>query len=410
MPAGDVALVVVPAEEGQSPGARFAVVDERGTLFGGALPFRPNHVRLGRRADGGVVTAFADLRLNSKVSKPRDAREPLRVYLDSGLVYQSEKAWDFDIADDGSSFFAVEPLAGEVSRLVIHNLDLGTETHHDLGAAWNPFTEAEGPYGASYSRDGREVTFWPPQERDGVLGDYWFYPVDGGPPRVVRALSDRKGMPRRPNTAANGYGDEEGPQRAEVWRRIVPMGIVSLAQAPNGPWLALGDGGTRVLTINTSTGDFALVFPTLEDARLHVPEHLWRGKVAGTGGMNFLQWAWASAALERLRGVLGPEATVEDVGILGGFWFEDGNRLVLSRSIGSHPDMRTVHDVFDMDTVEVDGGPAFRLEKDHMPCGLGGLRGLDVRGGRLVYPGPSAAPTGDRAWIGANPVDDEQIP
>ena len=126
MPAGDVALVVVPDRDGGEPGARFAVLDDRGTLFGGELPFRPNHWRLGRRADGGVVTAFAALRLNSMVSRPPESPEPLRVYLDGGLAYESEKAWDFGVAYDGSSFFAVEPMAGAASRLVIHNLDLGS--------------------------------------------------------------------------------------------------------------------------------------------------------------------------------------------------------------------------------------------------------------------------------------------
>lgn len=183
-----------------------------------------------------------------------------------------------------------------------------------------------------------------------------------------------------------------------------------MGASPDGPWLALREGAGRVLVLDTSTGDLALSFPTLEDVRQWIPEDLWRAKLAGTGGMNFVQWAWASVSLERLRGVLGPEASVEDVGSLGGMWFEDGNRLVLSRSIGSYPDLRRVYDVFDMDTVEMDGGPAFRLQKDDMPCGLGGLRGLDVRGGRLVYPGPRAAPTSDRSWTVAAMVDAEEIP
>ena len=319
MPAGDVALVVVPdaAAGGPPAGARFAVLDGSGTRFAGELPFRPNHWRLGRRADGGVVTAFADLRLNSEVSKPPDAPEPLRVYLDGGLVYRSEKAWDFGVARDGSSFFAVEPLAGRASRLVIRNLDLGAESHHDLGGELNPLSASDSPYGASYSRDAGEVTFWPPQQRDGVLGDYWFYPVGGGAPRVVRAVSARTGAPLREDMAADavdprmvrvervagrseerlvfdssevvyhvadksptwrgggpfevakyaygGYGGTGGPGRTELWRRVVPMRIATWARAPDGPWLALGDGGRRVLVLDTATGDHALAFPTLED-------------------------------------------------------------------------------------------------------------------------------------------------
>lgn len=461
MPAGDVALLVLPGGAGEpGAGARFAVLDERGTLFGGDLPFRPNHWRLGRRPDGGVVTAFGDLRLNSKVSRPPESPEPLRVYLDGGLVYKSEKAWNFGVARDGSSFFAVEPLAGRASRLVIRNLDLGVEIHHDLGAEFNPFTPAESPYGASYTRDAAEVAFWPPQQRDGVLGDHWFYPVGGGDPRVVRAVSARTGMPLRSNAAADsvdprmvriervedrredrlvfdssevvyhiadksptwrgggpfevaryaygGYGSADGPRRAEVWRRTVPMHVATWSRAPDGPWLALREGARRVFVLDTSTGELVLTFPTVEDAARRVPERLrWR-QVPDGGGMNHWQWAWASATLARLRGVLGPEATVGDVGSLGGSWFEDGNRLVLSRSIGEYPDIRTVHDVFEMETVGVDGGPAFRLEKDDVACGLGGLRGLEMRDGRLVYPGPRAAPTSDRAWIEREGVVDER--
>ena len=451
MPAGDVALVVVPDIE--SPGARFAVLDGDGTLFGGDLPFRPNHWRLGRRADGAVVAAFADRRRNSKVSRPPESPEPLWVYVDGGLAYESEKAWDFGVARDGSSFFAVEPLAGEASRLVIHNLNLGVETHHDLDREFNPFTEGESPYGAFYSQSAEEVMFWPPQQRDGVLGDYWFYPVGGGAPRVVRAVPRGTGVPHRQGGAAtamdprmvrieriagrtddrlifdssetvyhiadrsesfpgdgpsevakyvySGYGGADGPQRTEVWRRLVPMRASTFARAPDGPWLALADGGRRVFALDTSTGEYALVFPSLEDPRLRVPEDQRRRQVPGMD-MNYAQLASKLAQLERSRGVLGLRATVEDVGTLSGVWFEDSNRLVVPRYLGRRPNLRKVHDVFEMDTVELDEGPAFWIEKDDIACGLGGLRGFDVRDGRLVYPGPRVAPADDHAWMAAS--------
>ena len=118
--------------------------------------------------------------------------------------------------------------------------------------------------------------------------------------------------------AYGGYGGTGGPGRTELWRRVVPMRIATWARAPDGPWLALGDGGRRVLVLDTATGDHALAFPTLEDVSRRVPEGLRRRQVPGTGGMNYVQRAWALATLERLRGVLGAEATVEDVGGLGG--------------------------------------------------------------------------------------------
>ncbi|MCY3838486.1 MAG: hypothetical protein OXH09_07595 [Gammaproteobacteria bacterium] len=195
-----------------------------------------------------------------------------------------------------------------------------------------------------------------------------------------------------------GYGRVAGPQRAEEWRRVVPMPIWSWARAPDGDWLAVGDGANRVVVLDTTTGGYALAFPTLQDAHRRVPKRLWSRPVPGhADGMNFWQWAWASTALGRLRGVLGSEATVRDVGRLDGFWFEDGNRLVLARSTGSSDHLRIFHDVFDMDTAMVDSGPDFRVEKDDWSCGLGGLRGLAVRNGRLTYPGPRPTPS-DHAW------------
>ena len=44
--------------------------------------------------------------------------------------------------------------------------------------------------------------FWPPQElEDTPRGDYWFYPTDGRPARVVRIES--VDIPRRPGASAN---------------------------------------------------------------------------------------------------------------------------------------------------------------------------------------------------------------
>ena len=95
------------------PGARFAVLDGEGTVFGDELPFDPNHYRLGRRADGSVVVALADLRLNSKEFRPDDSPEPIRVYRDGQVIFEHDKVWQFGVAPDGSSFYVVEPLAGQ---------------------------------------------------------------------------------------------------------------------------------------------------------------------------------------------------------------------------------------------------------------------------------------------------------
>ena len=387
-PSRDVAVVVLPAAEGEPAGARFAVVDGSGTLFGGELPFDPNHYRVGRRADGSVLAAFADLRLNSKAFRPPDSAEPMRVYHNGQVIYETGKAWEFGLAQDGSSFFSIEPLAGEASRLVIHSLDLGTEVHHDLGREFNPFSPYDSPYGAFYSDDAGEVVFWPPQELNGSPGgNYWFYPVDGGGPRVVRVeTADMRGrvsaanagdprmvrVVRLPEGAHNdrfhfqssevayhiedavpafrrlgrepeivtdglfkvtkvryeGYGTDQGPQRTEIWNQGVPMHVYSWSLSPGGSWLAL-EGGARVWVLDTSTGDYALAFPTMEQLDRGIPEGERSKKVLGD--MNYGQWVWASATLLRLRDVLGPDATVEDVGSKGGVHFID-DRLVISRA------------------------------------------------------------------------------
>ena len=65
--------------------------------------------------------------------RPPEAPEPVHIYWDGELVYENDKAWRFGVAPDGSSFYVIEPLAGEASRLVVRSLDAGEEHHYDLG-------------------------------------------------------------------------------------------------------------------------------------------------------------------------------------------------------------------------------------------------------------------------------------
>lgn len=41
---------------------------------------------------------FGALRLNSEVFRPRDSDEPVRIYHDDHVVYETNKAWNFGIA------------------------------------------------------------------------------------------------------------------------------------------------------------------------------------------------------------------------------------------------------------------------------------------------------------------------
>ena len=76
---------------------------------------------------------LGDLRLNSGTFRPPESPAPVRIYMGEQVVYESEKVYNFRIARDGTSFAVHEPLAGDASRLVVHNLDLRTERHFDLG-------------------------------------------------------------------------------------------------------------------------------------------------------------------------------------------------------------------------------------------------------------------------------------
>lgn len=460
--AADTAVYVL--SEGR--GARFAVLDGEGTVFGDELPFDPNHYHLGKRADGSVVVALGNLRLNSREFRPEDTPEPVRVYRDGQLVFEDDKVWQFGVASDGSSFYVVEPLAGEASRLVVRNLDDGQEHHHDLGPEFNPFDSYEIPYVSFYSTTGAEVMFWPPQELNATpRGDFWFYPADGGGVRVVRMVPT--GIPLNESVAAStvdprmvvsetvggfaqqapsggwfhntndrvyfassnvayhlvdqgdirtqsgpfkvvrreywGYGDPGGPQSRDVWSREIPvshMGAMILSN--NGAWLAL-KSGNRVWALDADSGELTFAFPTTEDVGLRLPEES-RYDMVPDRNLNYAQQAWAAAALERLRGVLGPDADVEDVGGLGGVGFR-GDRLMLSRSLGRGSRGRRYYDVFDLATARMDSPPEFRVEADR-GCSEGDfVRGLQVHDGRLTYltEGRKASMKGEPAASTATP-------
>ena len=181
--ASELAVVAVPAPNG----ARFSVLDDAGLVFGGALPFVPNHQKIGKNASGAVVAGFGDLRLNQKGNRSDDTAEPVRIFRDGQLIYEHEKLWWFGVASDGSSFSALEPLGGGQSRLVIHNLDEGKEISHHLGDLYKAST-AELPYGLAYAASNRELHLSPSYNGDSVgMGTHYFYSAaDPGKVRKIR--------------------------------------------------------------------------------------------------------------------------------------------------------------------------------------------------------------------------------
>ena len=196
--ASDAAVVVVPA----SDGAWYAVVDDDGVVFDGTLSFLPDRLVFGERPGGSMLAGFG-----------RDGK--VRILQDGGLIYAFDDAWDFDIAGDGSSFYAVEPLAG-AARLVVHNLDLGEEHHYELDDSLAP-TGSGRNFGTSYSADFGEVIVsslqggaWSPGTRaaehlaaGGIefsiapmssVGVQRFFDAAGGPPRTVVVEGAARGL------------------------------------------------------------------------------------------------------------------------------------------------------------------------------------------------------------------------
>lgn len=168
--AEDVAVVTLLDDES----ARFAVLGANGTLFTDSLPFRPHHFRIGCRTDGSVLVGFRNLRLNSREFRPPDTDEPVRIYHDGHVIYETNKATDFDIAHDGSSFFVWEPSPGKATRLIVRKLEDGSQKEIELGTGFSSFNAySPGSHMPVYSNDSLEIMLTPAHEEAMGRGVYW---------------------------------------------------------------------------------------------------------------------------------------------------------------------------------------------------------------------------------------------
>ena len=400
--ARELGIVSLPVEEG----LEFAVLDQSGTRFSELLPFRANKVRLGVRSDGSVLAGLGELRLNSRVFKSSDAPQPLRIYHNNHVIFETETAWDFDIATDGTSFVVHEPTPSDASRLIIRNLDLGTEIHHDLGSKFTPKSDYEKPFALKYSLNNDEIMFEPAHADAMGRGTHWFFPVARGKPRLITVkygmaavFSDSsnlyfldyasKAIGENRDRAWKVSRKELNPAIQEekvIWEKIIELdhfyGTVVLS--PNGRWLALSSWDYTVLSADT--GETKLKFPVAGD--------------------NELQ-------LQRLSEVLTRDAEVEDIGAFVGSSFID-DHLVFYRRVGNLKSCnvnagstydhvaylscirelrlkgryRNFQDIFDMNETTIDGSPIYRSEIyrdspcDELPTRM---RGLHVVEGELTF-------------------------
>ena len=392
----DVAVVLVSGDDG----SRFAVVDGSGVVFGDTLPFRAvrdwSHAR---RKDGSVLAGFGgstvrgERWLRDHAAPFGPAVQGVVVYQDGQIIYRNGEASRFGLAADGSSFYAVEPLAGGVYRLVIRNLDLGVETHHDLG---NLQTANDGnAFVVQYSLDQSEVVIQP---FDFFGGDrsrqFDFYPTNGNEPRRLSTdvrgfpnfVSSNEGyfaLPRRDgvDTVSREFRyDDEGVTVAERWSRNLGMGRVS----DDGAWV-VGRNATGVHVLDASTGETVFVHPwsipidytsRIHDGRLVLghgvgePEDIARCRDKRNVANRIQENEPDGASTVRfLVDVTDEKACFADL-----------------RERGLY---RTVYDVYDLRTL-ADGTPPdhYQVEYGENPhCGSGDdpFGTLEVRDDRLVY-------------------------
>ena len=395
--ASDLALVVVPGLNG----ARFSVVSQTGPVYGGELPFSPNHYKLGKHANGSIVVGFGELRLNQEGNKGPEAPEPVRVYVDGQLVYEREKLLWFDVASDGSSYAVIEPLGGGTSQLLINNLNEGTQIQYYLGDIYHSDSFAL-PYLATYSIGFGEVHFMPINGASELgIGTHYFYPVrSGGKSRRVRAVGESSYDFAHLTSSWEGYffygeASDNGAGPFQVIKRELDWSTGNFVDAWSLRFQAsIGQGGVsfsedgRWLEIRTSP----IGMPPMWN-RNAFRTYLF-DTMTGERVFEFPMVAGREQSM-RLASVMSDESTLDDLGRFGGLEIQ-GDQLMIFRTIDDpdHPDgFRGVYDVFDMNTLQSSSQPDFRVTVNRTPSNLCASRSyprsLQSRDGHLAF-GPLA--------------------
>ena len=431
--ANDLAVVVVPDDDGD--GARFSVVDAGGRVFDGGLPFVPDRASLGKRRDGAVLVAFG--------GRGEDRGRPVQVFHDGDLVYEREFARDFDVATDGSSYYAIEGSPySEFSKLVLRNLELGIEMQVDM----NDKTRLLGPeltmsggfsgvyrprlLDVSYSHDNTEVVMSPLSSWGfPTLGHRSFVPVDGGEPRTIAV--QEKDVVFASSRLAYYYLDDGASRRVvkrrfdwaspdrfasvDVWATELTIGTPfdNMTLSDDGAWLIVPALPFAIL--DAATGNTAFEFPTAAEVARAVREvsgvevavsdrdllralaHIDDSPAALSGdiaeGAALLETAFDNGLLESLLTIRAANVLQagESVGSFHDAAFRDG-KFEVTLEIENGP--RTVA-VFDMRDIKVDAQPAFRVDIDPKnPCAPGDTwhAGLQVHDGELTYLTTKRAP------------------
>ncbi len=381
------ALLMVP---GATDGARYTTVDGGGVLHSGELDFWPRRMDIVKRRDGAVVTAFGGISRDEPGRPGPGARHPVRIHVDGQPLIEHEDMWRFELAEDGSSYYLVEPLAGDTSRLLIHNFDKGFEVAHDLGDLATPWPSGGMSHDIRYTRDRREVHFSP--NYDGV-GHHFFYPAHDAEARPVRFHVpegvEEVGAAIRTAlfvSSASGY---------MVFTRSGARGLELLVAK-----VKMEEGGSGLLpravwTLEMDGREVSSTFPQLSpDGRWLLFGGLNKALVDTVKGEVRFRWpANKEAQLERLRGVLGPDAGVEDVGrgnagsrhLTGKYLYMGRSRRLENGSLETF-----AVDVFELEGIELDSEPIRRNlyppRSETPPCSPEALAGrIGEHDGQLVF-------------------------
>ena len=285
--AAEYAVLVVPSKAG----SEFAVLNHEGIFHQDELPFEVDQVDIGLRSDGTPLLGLGDTRhlpqfdddsdliemMNDPENRFRDIHNPLRIYYGSDIVYETDGAWQFSVAKDGSSYAIHEPASGGASRLVVRNIDVGTESHFNLPPALSArsrFGRNPG-YRLRYSGDSSELIFdWgrgPPVKyfvgvNDGETRKQYFESND----RVfsqsseiayiarVSPLERLRGLSREFPLTKRRYDHVSGSHVDEWVRNLNLEGTFPhFLVSANGKWIAFS-GKRKFIVIHESTGDVAI--------------------------------------------------------------------------------------------------------------------------------------------------------
>lgn len=274
-------------------------IDGTKTTF--QLPFYPtSHTYFVERGDGKVLSLFSDLRLNSKVTRDQNTSEPVIVYLDEEIIFNSDKVIDVGMASDGSSFYIIQMSNNNLVELVIHNLDLEMAIKYDISYFYG--YSGSHPFFSSRFTLTNDAVWFVPVDEDGEEQTHYLFPTNGARPFPVDAgfawnkapvfYSLDKTIILNSNTEKNNVSlqlfslssllqesDEEGDSNDNaLWGIELPGYVInSQSVTAHGSELLLEHEGIRIFDI--SSGKINFVLPNdreLQRERLNWGENLGR--------------------------------------------------------------------------------------------------------------------------------------